>query len=232
MKNIYKITKGQLISLWVFGVIAWIYEIDSYSDISKFLTISIPAILVFYTLGWKSFNKKEKIGESKEDFKIKNLIPIFKKTIKPLITVLFVVGLIFSVSKLSEARKEKVRQEQLTQDYNQVILKIDLLREQVATCIKPAYERIYKEEERDCNLLRNKVKADYDMCLTYTSVSPRASCLYDYDYEKIDCSKESILKKARLGFHTYDIPTSCSALVNELEKSNSIIKEYSELNKK
>ncbi|MDD4902698.1 MAG: hypothetical protein PHE24_06205 [Patescibacteria group bacterium] len=60
--KIYGITKGQLITLWVFGIIFWLFDIspalESYSqfDIPVVLLFLIPAILIFYTFGWKKHN--------------------------------------------------------------------------------------------------------------------------------------------------------------------------------
>lgn len=87
MENIYKITKSQLVSLWIFGVIGWFYSLESYSDIAGFLSIFIPAALVFYTIGWRDFNKKT-VNQSKESFDIKTLIYYLKKVIKPVIAIL------------------------------------------------------------------------------------------------------------------------------------------------
>lgn len=56
MKNFYNITKGQLITLLIFGGIGWVValtEID-YEDSAVFFAILIPAILIFYTIGWKN----------------------------------------------------------------------------------------------------------------------------------------------------------------------------------
>lgn len=63
--KIYKITKGQLITLWVFGVLFFLgnllYIADQYSPygFSLFLLLLVPAILIFYTVGWKSHNPKK-----------------------------------------------------------------------------------------------------------------------------------------------------------------------------
>lgn len=229
MKNIYKITKGQLISLWVFGVIGWIFTLDSYSDSSGFLSILIPAILVFYTIGWRSQNKKPEIETEGKDFKAKILAIDFKKLVKPFVALLLIIIIGFGIIKLAEAKKEKDRIEKLKQDYSQGILKVDSLKEQVLSCIKPVYDKNYQEEVRSCNLLKNKIKADYDMCLTYTYVSARASCLYDYDYEKIDCSEEVLKAKALSKVTQSDVPKLCNDLLSELQDTNLIIEEYSKL---
>ncbi len=59
----YNISRGQLITLWVFAVIGWhvalfdAVEVDP-SPFSWPLLVAIPAALIFYTLGWKKANKK------------------------------------------------------------------------------------------------------------------------------------------------------------------------------
>jgi len=231
MKNIYKITKGQLISIWIFGLIGWIYAIDSYSDFSSFLSVFIPAVIVFYTIGWKNFNKKEITENPESSFKIKDIRLLLKKLIKPLFVILLIAGVVFGFNRFSEIKKDKIRIEKLTQDYNQAIKKVGSLQEQVRSCYEPARERKYQEELRSCNLLKNKVKADYDFCFTYTSVSPRASCLYDYDYEKIDCSEETVRNKSEPKITKADAPESCVILLNELIDVNHVIEEYSKVNK-
>jgi hypothetical protein len=63
MKNLYNITKGQLITIWVFGVLGTLYAIEaasySQSDFAEFSVLLIPFILIFYTIGWRN-NRKNK----------------------------------------------------------------------------------------------------------------------------------------------------------------------------
>lgn len=231
MKNLYKITKGQLISLWFFGIIGWFYTVDSYSDFSGFLSIFIPAILVFYTIGWRNFNKTEKLDSFKKNFNFKNLTPYFKKSIKPLLSIFLIVGILFVVNFFSEITKEKMRIQKLTQDYNQVVSKVESLKSEYTTCLQPTFEKKYKTEERDCNLYRNKVKHDYDFCVSIVSINSPASCLYENDYEKIDCSEESLKKKATLATFS-DVPLSCYKIAEELNSANFIITEYEDFKKK
>lgn len=227
MKNIYKITKGQLISLWVFGVIGWLYTLDSYSDLSGFLSIFIPAILVFYTIGWRYQNKKSGIETESKDFKAKISEINFKKLVKPFIALLLIIIIGFGISKLSETRKEKERVEKLKQDYGQAILKVDSLEEQLRSCLKPIYEKKYQEELRSCNLLLNKTKSDYRTCLGYAD---RDWCIYTYDYESVDCSDKTIKSKLSLNSFLYGTDMSCSAIYSELSDVNKIIDEYKKLN--
>lgn len=224
---IYKITKGQLISLWVFGVIGWFYTVDSYSDFASFLSIFIPAILVFYTIGWRNFNKK---NNEKESFliNIKNKIPSRKKIIKSIIAIVIIFIVISGISYLIETKQDNLRNEQLKQEYDEAISKIDNLKAEFSTCMKPVVDKKYEEEMRDCNLYKNKVKQDYTFCASLTSVTSPASCLYQNDYERIDCSQETIRKKAQRE-SLREVPKLCMNSFNEISYSNNKIKEYESL---
>lgn len=65
MKNIYNISKGQLITLWVFGFAMEIWALAEATDwfspsaFAGFLAILFPFILVFYTLGWRNHRKNK-----------------------------------------------------------------------------------------------------------------------------------------------------------------------------
>lgn len=61
--KIYNITRGQLITIWIFGLIATLvslFELDSYdpSGWATIFLILIPCVLVFYTVGWRSYKKQ------------------------------------------------------------------------------------------------------------------------------------------------------------------------------
>ncbi len=62
----YNTTKGQLITIWVFGLFLWVVTffcgVYSYSSIFDkiwlFLFLVIPFIVVFYTIGWRNCQKR------------------------------------------------------------------------------------------------------------------------------------------------------------------------------
>jgi len=62
--NIYNTTKGQLITLWVFGILSWLFNLFAMlvsvdiSSFSAFLFLFIPTFLTFYTLGRRNYKKK------------------------------------------------------------------------------------------------------------------------------------------------------------------------------
>lgn len=72
MKKIYNISKEQFVVIVIFGVIGFFVAISEseYSSFATFLAVLIPALLIFYTLGWMKEHKtglysKETNKESK-----------------------------------------------------------------------------------------------------------------------------------------------------------------------
>ena len=65
--EIYNITRGQLIAIWIFGLIAAfvaLVDLDSYdsSGWSTVLLVLIPAALVFYSIGWRAHRKNHVVS--------------------------------------------------------------------------------------------------------------------------------------------------------------------------
>jgi hypothetical protein len=63
MKFTYNITRGQLITLWIFGIIFFLYSIGVQSESNPpswpiFLIIGIPGFLIYYTIGWRKYRKE------------------------------------------------------------------------------------------------------------------------------------------------------------------------------
>lgn len=65
-KSIYNLSGGQLIVLWVFGGIIWLWLFNENSkwaynppDYFFFLMVIIPAVLAFYTIGWINHRNKK-----------------------------------------------------------------------------------------------------------------------------------------------------------------------------
>ena len=84
----YRITKGQLITIWFFSILGWLASlwnwISTYGSIPflSALVFIIPLILIFYTLGWTNSNNKG-VGD------------IFAYTVAILFALFLVVGSIF-----------------------------------------------------------------------------------------------------------------------------------------
>jgi len=62
----YNITKGQLITIWIIGIVLSFYElfhglsIEEHGGFHITLFLVIPLLLIFYSLGWKSRNMHKK----------------------------------------------------------------------------------------------------------------------------------------------------------------------------
>lgn len=63
----YKITKGQLITMWVFVLLlAFVIFMDSaVSEILAVFFILMPFALIFYTISWRNYRKK--LSKNKND---------------------------------------------------------------------------------------------------------------------------------------------------------------------
>ena len=62
MENLYKISKGQLVTLWVFGTIGWFFTFDpmDYGESwAVVLFVLIPFAVIFYTIGWRERHREE-----------------------------------------------------------------------------------------------------------------------------------------------------------------------------
>ncbi len=66
----YNITRGQLITIWVFGLLLWMCAVtqamDTYSkEFWGILAYVIPGALIFYTIGWRNYKKRA--SQNKEE---------------------------------------------------------------------------------------------------------------------------------------------------------------------
>ncbi len=80
MEKIYTISKGQLITVWVFGSFGWLYILE---DESIFGFLVIPFVLIFYTIGWKDSRKQVATKETEGNFDrefVKNFLDSFKQS--------------------------------------------------------------------------------------------------------------------------------------------------------
>jgi len=69
--KIYNISKGQLITIWIFGVLLLVFgsfywlvqsgELGRFPFFSSVLLLFIPFALIFYTLGWRKHNSQNKL---------------------------------------------------------------------------------------------------------------------------------------------------------------------------
>lgn len=61
----YNITRGQLVTLWVFGLLIWLWSVATALTYSyeasgeDFLVWFVPFVLIFYTIGWRQKNSSK-----------------------------------------------------------------------------------------------------------------------------------------------------------------------------
>ncbi len=112
--KIYNITKGQYITVLVFGIVVWLFsiaEIGAGIDYWGILFLVIPFILVFYTIGWRNYRKRISVNK-------KNNIKKSKKFIFIIIGVVvagLLVGLYMYFLRLSKTTTHKVPISSFTQ---------------------------------------------------------------------------------------------------------------------
>jgi len=143
--------------------------------------------------------------------------------ITPIILIL-VTSTIFAF--IIEPTSERVRDKELKSDYDSAIIDIGELKDETTICLNSAIDIVFKEEKRDCELLRGKTKGDYDFCVSLYSINTPAQCLYRYDYEIIKCSDEEIKKKSSAKARMSDMSLSCQNTVNKYKELNVIIEKY------
>lgn len=192
MKNIYKITKGQLISLWIFGSISWFYFLDSYSDFSGFLSIFIPAVLVFYTMGWRSErNFKEPIINIDPNKMKGNL----KKLLKFLFPAVVVIGIIiFIVIRLYDAKEARGAKE----NYIGIFNRYDKNLENAKFCLEQKNPPLIERYTNECKARYDQAYSSYKDCKKDMPWQSHNQCLnwFGSNYEAIDCSKETMFNRA------------------------------------
>ena len=69
MNSFYDISRGQLITLWIFGFLGWISALDKSdygSGAATIFSVLLPFLLFFYTIGWKNRHSVTIPNSSKE----------------------------------------------------------------------------------------------------------------------------------------------------------------------
>ena len=63
MENLYKISKGQLLTIWVFGFIGTLLvggaSAEEESVAGLFFAVLITFLVIFYTIGWRERHREE-----------------------------------------------------------------------------------------------------------------------------------------------------------------------------
>jgi hypothetical protein len=105
--KLYNITGGQLVTIWVFGILITFtclvnlgsYDPQIWSQVGVFL---IPGLLVFYTLGWKNYKKLTQGVSEVIPSKVKTVAKKFLLKAIGLVAVLIVITIILTYFPQSE----------------------------------------------------------------------------------------------------------------------------------
>jgi hypothetical protein len=142
----------------------------------------------------------------------------------PILISLLVSGMYgFIVEPIQENNKKNEEQ----RVYTEALSKVDNLRQEIKICLAPILDQKYSEKLRSCTLYRNKVKHDYDFCVSLESINSPASCLYDNDYQSIDCSETTIKANTFNNISASDLSDECQKTWFELKKVTDVIEKHS-----
>jgi hypothetical protein len=130
------------------------------------------------------------------------------------------------MQRANEMKQAEIQKKRVENDYHEALAKIDGLKLQLQECLNPVIEKKASEGMRSCNLLKGKIKNDYDFCVSLTSINSPTSCLYDNDYQSIDCSKETIRKNAASRITKGDLSFTCQLTMSEIDNANKAIEKY------
>lgn len=134
--------------------------------------------------------------------------------------LLFAAAIILTPFSLwAGAQEEEERIAQLKTRYAAAQAALPAAEERLQQC----QENTKASQQRQCTLTRDKVKADYDFCMSLTAINTHATCIYNHDYTKYDCSDEA-QSRVTLG-SLYSCSTERDT-VNSLKKT---IGEYESL---
>lgn len=198
----------------------WTGGTDRYSRVFFYMAIFTFFAYLFYILIAKIFLyifKNQSFMESKPSKKGYLMLSL------PIMLTLVASGIFaFVVEPIQKTRDDKNR----LSDYNNALEIVQTNSEAVTKCAEPVREKKFQENLKECNLLKNKVKHDYDFCVSLDMVNSPASCIYENNYKKIDCSEETLRNQAKNSTKLSDLPEDCSILADKVIKAKILINEY------
>jgi len=220
MKSIYKITRGQLVTMWIFGIIGFFVGIAQaeYSSFASFMAVLIPAFLIFYTIGWKSFNKSTVVSQTEKVEFVRHSKKVFSKKVIISLIVIIILGIIvsFCYEKISERQySEKSRAE-----YVGAFGKYDNYLELTKKCLVEKVEAYKERYTLECKQRYDEAYANYQDCKKDMYWKSHNQCINwgSSNYEAIDCSEKTIQNTI---ITTYD--TVCTG---DLVRESEIITDY------
>jgi hypothetical protein len=204
MKNIYKTTKSQLISLWVFGGIGFLTALEQaeYSGVASFFAVLIPAFLVFYTIGWRSYNKSHAIEQGEEMWQ---QIFVHKKILKRTIIIVIAVitvgnGVSYVYNQYSKSLRVQEEKEEYLSSYN----RYDNYLDNAKKCIQKNVEQLKDVRIISCKEEYDQAHANYIDCKRDMYWLSHNQCINwpNSNYEEVDCSEDTITKKIEQQYST------------------------------
>ncbi len=210
--KLYNITKGQLISLWIFGILMFFFSLDglnSYSPnvINYVGVFLVPAVLVFYTIGWRNLKKGNKIDKTNAEApsvlaKTKHVVVIFlksnKKNIFVTIITVLVIGVIGAIS--SNNSQGNYYENQQSEEYIGLVGRYDKNVENAKKCLEDQVSKLKEINISACQQKYDNAYISYKNCRQTISLASHFECLKwtgtgggTSDYESIDCSEDKIV---------------------------------------
>ncbi len=184
----YKITKIQLISIWIFGAIGLFLSLirSEYSDFFTVLSLLIPASLFFYTIGWISSNKKD---VEFRKFDIKKLF-----TPKIIRAGLLAFVLVISFGFIAEKVSDFVNTKSEKQNYIGSRNRYGKLLSNAENCMKEKIGSLKPQYREHCKNKYDKAYATYKNCKENMPWSSHYDCINwpGGNYEQFNCSDEAV----------------------------------------
>ncbi len=198
----------------------WTGGPERYSRVFLYMAVFTLAAYLFYIFLTKIFLyifKNEsfmKSGFSKKGYLLLLL---------PIILTLIASGVFaFAIEPVQKARAEEKKES----DYAKAIESVKENSDKVMACITPAVEKKYLVLLNECTLLKNKIKHDYDFCVSLSMINSPASCIYENNYRKLDCTEGTLRENARKQVSRADMPAECSPIMDEYIQAKTTIAEY------
>ncbi|MDQ3089789.1 MAG: hypothetical protein M3Q24_01375 [bacterium] len=203
--KIYKITRGQLITAWIFTGIFILTCLANLLDYdpqvwAKLGIILVPASLVFYTLGWKQHNKNQ---ENLIKVNTAKLASKAKKVSIALIIILLLIGVSVwaydnqrdggKVSGLTDIRKAEI--DEYLGRFNRYTKHFD----NAEQCKLDFIERNKSSYAASCKTKYDAAYATYQNCRKDMPWQDHYDCINwrGGNYEAYDCSENAIIDEIK-----------------------------------
>ncbi len=149
-------------------------------------------LLVFYTIGWRSHRNIQGPILNIDSGKVKSKL---KKLSKVFLLIAIVVGfLIFLAIRFYDGKEAKEARE----NYIGIFNRYEKNLENAKSCMEAKNAPLIEQYTRECKARYDKAYSSYKDCKKDMPWQSHNQCLnwFDSNYEAIDCSEETMVKKA------------------------------------